>query len=202
MSDSGEFFREAGIIVGEAAEEASMSPAPEICERARLARDPRFDGRFLERRALPGLEEVRRLEYRRRVGSGETWITVSQRAGGLMLKVPAGTSASLSSILRRVGRLFDLQADSAVIDAHLSRDPGLASLVAALPGLRVPGAWDGFEMAVRAMLGQQVSVERARRLAETLIHRCREGEFPEPRVLARFVPATVGIPGERRLAIA
>ncbi|NIN74803.1 MAG: hypothetical protein GTN86_07575 [Xanthomonadales bacterium] len=116
--------------------------------------------------------------------------------------MPAGTHASLSSILQRIRRLFDLDADSNVIDAHLSRDRRLAPLVAASPGLRVPGAWDGFETAVRAILGQQVSVERARRLAENnLIERCGEGGFPEADGLARSAPGSLGIPGKRWLAI-
>ncbi len=156
---------------------------------------------FLGRRALPGLEEVHGLEYRRRVGRGNHWISVSPGHGALILEVPAGTPASLSSILQRVRRLFDLDADSSVIDAHLAGDPRLAPLVAALPGLRVPGAWDGFETAVRAILGQQVSVERARRLAMGLIQGCGEGAFPEPGTLARFVPTSLGIPGKRWLAI-
>lgn len=157
--------------------------------------------RFLQRRALPGLEEVSGLEYRRRVGSGDHWISVAHSGGALMLKVPPGTPASLSSILQRVRHLFDLDADSAVIDSHLARDPRLAPLVAGAPGLRVPGAWDGFETAVRAILGQQVSVERARRLASDLIDRCGAGDFPEPEALARSAPVALGIPGKRWLAI-
>jgi 3-methyladenine DNA glycosylase/8-oxoguanine DNA glycosylase len=64
--------------------------------------------------------------------------------------------------------MFDLEADPAAIAATLLRDPGLAPLVAARPGLRVPGAWDGFELAVRAVLGQQISVAAATTLSGRL----------------------------------
>ena len=72
------------------------------------------------------------------------------------------------SLAARVQRLFDLNADPAVIGAHLARDRRLAPLVAARPGLRVPGAWDGFELGVRAILGQQITVAAARGLAAKL----------------------------------
>jgi AraC family transcriptional regulator of adaptative response / DNA-3-methyladenine glycosylase II len=76
---------------------------------------------------------------------------------------------SLPAIVARVRRQFDIGADIETIDAHLSNDPLLAPLVAKRPGLRAPGGWDGFELAVRAILGQQISVVAARRLAEQLV---------------------------------
>jgi AraC family transcriptional regulator of adaptative response / DNA-3-methyladenine glycosylase II len=79
---------------------------------------------------------------------------------------------ALPGIVARVRRLFDLGADVAAIGAHLERDPLLAPLIARRPGLRVPGSWDGFELAVRAVLGQQVSVESGRRLAGQLVRLC------------------------------
>src|SRR6201999_1588951 len=75
----------------------------------------------------------------------------------------------LPTIVARVRRLFDLGADIETIDSHLSGDPVLAPLVAQRPGLRAPGGWDGFEIAVRAVLGQQISVVAARRLAGQLV---------------------------------
>jgi AraC family transcriptional regulator of adaptative response / DNA-3-methyladenine glycosylase II len=65
---------------------------------------------------------------------------------------------ALPAIIARVRRLFDLAADPLAIGEHFCRDARLAPLVAARPGLRVPGAWDGFEVGVRAILGQQVAV--------------------------------------------
>ena len=81
---------------------------------------------------------------------------------------------SLPAIIARVRRVFDLAADPVAIGAHLSQDPVLAPLVAARPGLRVPGAWDGFELAVRAILGQQITVAAATRLVGKLVARFGE----------------------------
>ncbi|MEG3193704.1 AlkA N-terminal domain-containing protein, partial [Lysobacter sp. D1-1-M9] len=75
---------------------------------------------------------------------------------------------------------FDLDADPQVIAATLSRDPLLAPLVHASPGLRLPGGWDGFEIAVRAILGQQVSVAAARTLAARLVERFGSEVEPAP----------------------
>ena len=77
--------------------------------------------------------------------------------------------SALPTIIARLRRVFDLAADPVPIAAHLAQDPALAPLVAARPGLRVPGAWDGFELAVRAVLGQQITVAAARGLAGTLV---------------------------------
>src|ERR1035441_4727568 len=76
---------------------------------------------------------------------------------------------SLPAIVTRVRRMFDIGADIQTIDAHLSHDPLLAPWVAQRPGLRAPGGWDGFELAVRAILGQQITVAAARRLAGQLV---------------------------------
>ena len=99
------------------------------------------------------------------------------------------------------------------IGAHLSQDPVLAPLVAARPGLRVPGAWDGFELAVRAILGQQITVSAATRLAGKLValygervaERWRSTGlthvFPTPRQLAERGPGAIGMPQPRRAAL-
>jgi AraC family transcriptional regulator of adaptative response / DNA-3-methyladenine glycosylase II len=79
---------------------------------------------------------------------------------------------ALPGILARVRRVFDVGADIEAIGSHLSRDPLLATLVARRPGLRAPGGWDGFELAVRAVLGQQVTVAAARQLAARLVQLC------------------------------
>lgn len=76
---------------------------------------------------------------------------------------------SLPAIISRIRRVFDLAADPYTINAHLARDPLLAPLVAARPGLRVAGAWEGFELAIRAILGQQITVGAARGLAGRLV---------------------------------
>ena len=158
---------------------------------------------YLARRALAGLETVQGLSYRRRLlgAGGSGCLEVRWRHDHLTVTVPPGFQDNLGEILRRTRRLFDLDADSAVIDAHLSADGLLGPRVRATPGLRVPGAWDGFETAVRAVLGQQVSVARATRLAEILIERYGGGAFPSPAALAAVNPAEIGMPGRRGEAI-
>lgn len=127
---------------------------------------------FLAARTIAGVELVEPGRYRRTIGLdgvGGT-IEVKPAAGrdALAVTIRHPDVRALPSIVARVRRVFDLAADVTVINAHLASDPHFAALVAARPGLRVPGAWDGFELAVRAVLGQQVTIAAARRLASTL----------------------------------
>jgi AraC family transcriptional regulator of adaptative response / DNA-3-methyladenine glycosylase II len=130
---------------------------------------------FLAMRAIPGVEAVIGDTYARSVsiddavGDQGIIIVAPGRAGELTLRLHGTRSAALSLVISRVRGMFDLATDSCVIDAHLNADPLLAPLVAARPGLRVPGAWAGFELAVRAILGQQITVRAARALAATLV---------------------------------
>jgi 3-methyladenine DNA glycosylase/8-oxoguanine DNA glycosylase len=129
------------------------------------------------------------------------WISVSWQEGGLALEVPAACTAALSDILLRVRRVFDLDADSRTIDGDLTGDPVLADVVSEHAGLRVPGAWDGFETTVRAILGQQVSVDRATVLAHKLLEHYGRDSLLNPAALARATPAEIGMPGRRGQAI-
>jgi AraC family transcriptional regulator, regulatory protein of adaptative response / DNA-3-methyladenine glycosylase II len=128
---------------------------------------------FLRARAIPGVEIVggerylRTVEVDGRMGSIEVTHLPDRQSLGVSIRFP--DVRSLPSIVARVRRLFDLGADIETIDDHLSGDPVLAPLVAQRPGLRAPGGWDGFEIAVRAVLGQQISVVAARRLAGQLV---------------------------------
>src|SRR5262249_15419368 len=103
--------------------------------------------------------------------------------------------------LARVRRIFDADHDPKPVRAHLSAHDRLAPFVTALPGIRVPGAWDGFELAGRAILGQQVRVGRMTRLSQVLIERYGAGDFPSAAALARENPAGIGMPGARGGAI-
>jgi AraC family transcriptional regulator of adaptative response / DNA-3-methyladenine glycosylase II len=118
------------------------------------------------------------------------------------------------AVIARIRRVFDLGADPSLIGDHLSADPALAPLVAARPGLRAPGAWDGFELAVRAVLGQQISVQAARNLAARLSE--AHGEpfeepaaaalgltrlFPKPERLVGQDIASLGMPRARGAAL-
>lgn len=127
---------------------------------------------FLAARAIPGVESVTERSYARTVSlDGASGTLFVEPGDGPFMRVTVRFPrlASLPAIIARVRRVFDLAADPSVIGAHLSEDQVLAPLVAARPGLRVPGAWEGFELAVRAILGQQITVVAARGLAARLV---------------------------------
>jgi AraC family transcriptional regulator of adaptative response / DNA-3-methyladenine glycosylase II len=145
---------------------------------------------FLAPRAIPGIESVEGDRYRRGA------ITAGFADGALSV-----TGAGEAE-LERIAHLFDLHADSRAIDRHLARDPRLKPLVKVRPGVRVPGAWDAFELAVRAILGQQVSVRGATTLAGRLVAaHGRPGVFPHPAVLAKADLTAIGLPRARAAAI-
>lgn len=138
-----------------------------------LAYRPPFDWThllgFLATRSLAGVEMVRDDEYARtvRLGGLTGWLRVrhapSRRA--LVVELPHALTPALPALLGRLRHLFDLTARPDVIAAHLSRDTQLARPLAANPGLRVPGAFDAFEIALRAILGQQITVKAATTIA-------------------------------------
>jgi AraC family transcriptional regulator of adaptative response / DNA-3-methyladenine glycosylase II len=153
----------------------------------RLAYRPPFDWEgmlgFLSRRAIPGVEEVREGVYRRtvRLGSGAGVIEARPAAAGnhVLVSVSGAAVEGVGDLVARVRHLFDLDADPWHVEQALGADPWIAPLVRAVPGLRVPGCWDGFELAARAVLGQQVSVAGARTIAGQLTARLGE-PFPSP----------------------
>jgi AraC family transcriptional regulator of adaptative response / DNA-3-methyladenine glycosylase II len=171
---------------------------------------------FLRNRALAGVEWVTDDAYARtvRLGDRTGWIRVTQAQTKdkpqLRLELSHSLLPVLPALLRRVRDLFDLAARPDVIAAQLRRDPILAPLVKANPGLRVPGAFSGFEMGLRAILGQQVTVKAATTIAGRLVATLGERiatPFPALTRLsptpARVARATVddlaahGIPGAR-----
>lgn len=176
---------------------------------------------FLRGRAIDGVELVDGERYVRSVAHdgavGTVEIAHVPERDSLAATIRFPCVRALPAIIARVRRVFDLDADVAAIAAHLSRDRMLAPLVARRPGLRVPGGWDGFELAVRAVLGQQVSVEAARQLAGRLVALCgaalpagaggAPGEpalsrvFPGPARLAAADLSALGMPGARRATL-
>jgi AraC family transcriptional regulator of adaptative response / DNA-3-methyladenine glycosylase II len=156
---------------------SASPPGAEAGVTLRLRYRPPYDWTsmlgYLHARAIPGVEVVENGRYLRTVeiggfaGSVEVTHLPQRQSLGITIRFP--DVKSLPAIVTRVRRLFDLGADIETIDAHLSSDPLLAPLVAQRPGLRAPGGWDGFELAVRAILGQQISVVAARRLAGQLV---------------------------------
>ncbi len=131
---------------------------------------------FLRGRALPGVEVVDDVSYRRVIGTPDTpgWLRISAWDGethALKLELQGGAAADLLQIVNRLRRMFDLDADPQAIAAALGHDDRLRPLLEARPGLRLPSGWDGFEIAVRAVIGQQVSVAAARTLTARLAQR-------------------------------
>ncbi len=172
---------------------------------------------FLRTRAIPGVEVVDADAYRRtvRIGAHAGTIEVRPIAGrpSLALSIGAGLAPVLMPLVARVRRMFDVDARPDVIGDVLRRDPLLAPLVAARPGLRLPGAIDPFEAAIRALLGQQVSVAAATTLAGRFaaafgtVHAGGEGlafVFPTAAEVAALTPAAIaaiGLPSARAAAI-
>jgi AraC family transcriptional regulator of adaptative response / DNA-3-methyladenine glycosylase II len=123
---------------------------------------------FLAVRAIPGIEEGTSHSYARtlRLAHGDARFRVDYDAGAagrpLVLTIGAVDLRDLASLLSRVRRLLDLDADPVAIDAALAADPRLAAAVARTPGMRMPGAVDPEELLIRAMIGQQITVAAAR----------------------------------------
>jgi AraC family transcriptional regulator of adaptative response / DNA-3-methyladenine glycosylase II len=172
---------------------------------------------FLSARAIPGVELVTARRYSRTIelDGAQGRISVEPGKGDwLKATISFPRLQALPAIITRIRRVFDLAADPLAIGAHLARDPALAPLVAARPGLRVPGAWDGFELAVRAILGQQITVPAATRLLGKLVNEygaeldagLLDGDglarvFPAPAILAGADISRLGMPGARARAL-
>jgi AraC family transcriptional regulator of adaptative response / DNA-3-methyladenine glycosylase II len=165
---------------------------------------------YLGPRATPGVEFVTVQEYRRTIAldgaQGTMAVRPSRKGHALEAEIRFPRPAALFRIVERVRRIFDLGADPAAIASTLKRDARLKPLVARRPGLRVPGGWDGFEVAVRAILGQQVSVKAATTLAGRLAAKfgTDSGEgliFPAPQVLATADLNGLGLTGARARSI-
>lgn len=144
---------------------------------------------FMRLRLIAGVEEVIANSYSRLfVLAGQSGrLTVRQQAerNALLVEIQHPKPELLMTIMRRVRHLFDLDADSAVIDDYLARHNPLAELVGRLPGTRVPGCWDGLEIAVRAVLGQQVSVVAATTFTQRLVALCGQSETANNNVESR-----------------
>jgi len=210
------FARPPGALRRVGGAEVSAGPQGEVSLLLRY--HPPYDWlgmlAFLRRRAIPGIERVTADRYMRTVelGGVQGMVTVETAPGNaLRATVCCPKLSALPVLIARLRRVFDLAADPVPIAAHLAKDPALAPLVKARPGLRVPGAWDGFELALRAVLGQQISVAAAARLAGRLVaaHGARlaapNGDlthlFPTPEVLADADLTALGMPRSRAAAL-
>jgi AraC family transcriptional regulator of adaptative response / DNA-3-methyladenine glycosylase II len=164
----------------------------------RLPYRPPFDWEsllaFLARRAIPGVEETVSGAYRRSFAvdgrDGIVEVRHDERVHALEARIRFGEPLSLLPIVTRLRAMFDLAADTSAIAQHFCRDPLIGPLVEKYPGLRVPGAWDGFELAVRAILGQQVSVAAASTVAGRLARQFGERlSVSDPGGLTHVFPA-------------
>lgn len=183
---------------------------PENQYQFRLPFRPPYDWHgmlaFLAPRATPGVEVVDCATYRRLIsvqGShGLIEVSLDRGRDALAVRVLFGDPRRLFSITERIRSMFDLNADWAAIAECLRTDPELARQIDAAPGLRVPGCWNGFELATRAILGQQITVKGATTLAGRLVKafgRPFSGAgglthlFPPPEVLADARLTSIGL---------
>jgi 3-methyladenine DNA glycosylase/8-oxoguanine DNA glycosylase len=170
---------------------------------------------FLALRAVPGIEVVQPDCYARTITLGARHGTIVVRpaeGNALLASIRFPDVTALPAIVERIRRIFDLGADPCVIEGHLSADTVLAPLIAARPGLRVPGAWDAFEVAVRGILGQQITLGGATRLVGKLVERFGDPAesgveglsriFPAPAQIAQAdLAGVLGVPGARAAAL-
>lgn len=165
---------------------------------------------FLAPRAIPGVEVVDGEVYRRTISlngsDGFFEAALDAPNNSLSVKLHFGNPRWLFFIIERIRAMFDLNSDWAAIRPTLAADPAISARIDAEPGLRVAGCWNGFELAVRAILGQQVSVSAATTLAGRLVTKYGKPFasapglthlFPAAEVLAKADIASIGLPRAR-----
>ncbi|SFS02622.1 DNA-3-methyladenine glycosylase II [Dyella sp. OK004] len=172
---------------------------------------------FLRTRALPGVEQVDEHSYARVFGAADapSWLRLSAWPGdehALQLQLHCPQPAQMLGVVAKLRRMFDLDADPQSIGEVLHASKVLKPMHRRRPGLRLPGGWDGFEIAVRAILGQQISVAAARTLATRIVQRYGatvsaplptglERLFPDPDILADADLREVGLTTARAATV-
>lgn len=188
--------------------------------RVRIGVREPFDGmrmlQFLADRTVVGVEHVEDGVYERTLslphGSGVIAVHLARATSFVQCDLTLADVRDVAPAVERTRRLLDADADPATVAAHLGGDPHLGPVVRAHPGLRVPGHVDGWEAAVRAVLGQQVTVVGARRLAERLVERLGSdlnlaGDhrvsrlFPQPSAFLDIAGESWSMPGARVRAL-
>ena len=162
--------------------------------------------RFLAPRAMPGVEQITPGCYRRTLPDGYVEVRPDSKANCLIATFELSSIRELAQLAAKLRRLFDTGAAIVEIEAHLASDSRLAPVIQAQSGLRVPGAWDTFELVVRAILGQQVTVKGATTLAGRIVERLGQKTahgslFPAARGLAGADLASIGLPRARANAL-
>jgi AraC family transcriptional regulator of adaptative response / DNA-3-methyladenine glycosylase II len=194
------------------ARQSSVQPENQYVVRLRFRPPYHWGGmlEFLAARATPGVEWVEGGSYRRSIAlnGSRGWFEVAldEANHSLLVRLQFGDPRALFLIIERIRTMFDVNADWAAIVCSLGTDPVLAKCIAAKPGLRVPGCWSGFELAVRAIVGQQITVKAATALAGRVVEKFGEPLsasaglthlFPSPEVLADADLACAGMPRGR-----
>lgn len=161
---------------------------------------------FLRLRATPGVETVTDSAYMRSITDGDTPQTLAviyDHTSSTLQFTFSGDKTARSLIEGRAKQIFKSDVSTLPIEVFLSADSWLAAFVTRRPGLRVPGGWSAFEIAMRAILGQQVSVPAATTLMGRLVRaagtRLSEASwlFPSPEQVARSSLSGLGVPGSR-----
>jgi DNA-3-methyladenine glycosylase II len=161
---------------------------------------------FMRVRATPGVETVTERAYTRTItdGVGPQTLSVTYDPAGACLRIAySGDAGTRSVVERRAKQIFKPDVSTLPIETSLRRDKWLAEIVARQPGLRVPGGWSAFEIAVRAILGQQVSVPAATTLMGRVVRlagtRLSETDwlFPAPEAVLKSTLSGLGVPASR-----
>jgi AraC family transcriptional regulator, regulatory protein of adaptative response / DNA-3-methyladenine glycosylase II len=168
---------------------------------------------FLGARAVPGIEEMVGDEYRRSLRLPHSPATVELTPGvdHMVCRLRLGDVRDLSAAVQRCRRLLDLDADPVAVDSALAADRLLRPLIKRSPGLRVPGTVDGTELALRAVIGQQISVQAARTIAARLVSQFGKPltvpsgslthVFPDADLVADADLGRIGIQGKKQVAL-
>jgi AraC family transcriptional regulator of adaptative response / DNA-3-methyladenine glycosylase II len=152
---------------------------------------------FLKNRALPQMEWVDDLSYQRLITYANIrgWFkAIQNEQGRIEVEFKLNKTANILEFVARLKNIFDLDCDPMAIENNLKQDSQLAPFLHQYPGLRIPGCWDGFELAVRAIIGQKISVKAARTVLSRLVENCGERQsWDESIKLTHFFPAPENI---------
>jgi AraC family transcriptional regulator of adaptative response / DNA-3-methyladenine glycosylase II len=176
---------------------------------------------YLKARQIKGVEVIDKNRYCRSirmrektrdrkntVHHGVFMVTMRDSGSHLELTLQISGTENLMNIVQRIRRIFDLEADPLFIFNHLKKDPVLSPIISSFPGFRVPGGWDNFEIAIRTIIGQQVSIRAANTITGRLVQRYGTPInnsfipgithlFPTPEILATADLAGIGLPAKR-----
>jgi DNA-3-methyladenine glycosylase II len=167
---------------------------------------------FFDSRSSAGVEAVEAGVYRRAIewagASGTMEVRLHTRKKCLVALIEGPVARHADNLVAPMNRMFDLQTDPRDVHKCFSSDPWLSPLIESSPGLRVPGTWSAFELVIRTIVGQQVSVKAAATIMGRIVQRAgkridghrHEGtawRFPTPADLASADLAQIGMPGKR-----